>query len=46
MWDYLHDEQGMHISLMGRWLAGEAPFEDLSEFRKLGEKNFYFVAYP
>lgn len=46
MWAYLHDELGMHLSLMQRWLDGEDPFRNLEEFEASSTKHFYFIAYP
>jgi FkbM family methyltransferase len=47
MYQLVHDEFGMNVSTMKRWLAGDAPMS-LVEFAESFENNIdvYFIAYP
>jgi FkbM family methyltransferase len=45
VFNFLHDECGMQINLMKRWLKNEPPL-DIKQFRKIFDANsdYYFVA--
>jgi FkbM family methyltransferase len=47
VYDLLHNECGLNVSLMGRWLRGLPPLsrdEFADEFHS--HRNYYFMAYP